>query len=91
MTLLSGPERALWAQRGYQTVDMETGLIRAGRVACIRVVLDTPDRELSDAWLRPWTIPFRPDAWGQVGWVVREAPRCARLAAAVLAEAFKDM
>jgi hypothetical protein len=91
MTLLSGPERALWAQRGYQTVDMETGLIRAGRVACIRVVLDTPDRELSDAWLRPWTIPFRPDAWGQVAWVVREAPRCARLAAAVLAEAFKDM
>jgi hypothetical protein len=88
MTLLSGPERARWAQRGYQSVDMETGLIRAKRVACIRVVLDTPDRELSDAWLRPWTIPLRPDAWGQVGWVTREAPRCAQLAASVLAEAF---
>jgi hypothetical protein len=86
-TLLSGPERAQWAQRGYQTADMETGLIRAKRVACIRVVLDTPDREISDAWLRPWTILFRPDAWGQVGWVAREAPRYARLAAAVLAEA----
>src|SRR5271166_1048485 len=89
-TLLSGPQRAQWAQRGYESVDMETGLIRAERVACIRVVLDTPDRELSDAWLRPWTIPMHPDAWGQVGWVVREAPRCARLAAAVLGEAFKQ-
>jgi hypothetical protein len=89
LTLLLGPERAQWAHHGYESVDMETGLIRAGRVACIRVVLDTPERELSDAWSRPWTIPFRPDAWSQVGWVVREAPRCARLAAAVLAEAFK--
>jgi hypothetical protein len=89
LTLLSGPERAQWAQRGYESVDMETGLIRAGRVACVRVVLDTPDRELSDAWLKPWTILLRPDAWGQVGWVAREAPRYARLAAAVLAEALK--
>jgi hypothetical protein len=85
--LVSGAERAQWAQRGYKAVDMETGLIYAKRVACIRVVLDTPDREISDAWLRPWTILVRPDAWGQVVWVVREAPRYARLAAAVLAEA----
>jgi hypothetical protein len=87
-TLLSGAERTQWAQRGYESVDMETGLIHAKRVACVRVVLDTPEHELSDAWLRPWTILLRPDAWSQVGWVAREAPRCARLAAVVLAEAF---
>lgn len=88
--LLTGAARGQWARRGYQAVDMETGFIRAARIACIRVVLDTPERELSDAWLRPWTIAVRADAWGQIAWVTREAPRCARLAAAVLAEALKE-
>lgn len=88
--LLTGSARGQWARRGYQAVDMETGFIRAARVACIRVVLDTPQRELSDAWLRPWSIIVRPDAWGQIAWVVREAPRCAQLAAAVLAEALRS-
>ena len=59
----------------------------APRVASVRVILDTPDHELSDAWLNPWTVLVRPDAWGQVIWVAREAPRCARLAATVLARA----
>ena len=86
-TLLSGAQRAVWAQRGYEAVDMETGLIHAKRVACLRVVLDTPDREISAAWLRPWSIIVRPDVWGEIGWVSREAARCARLAATVLAEA----
>jgi len=86
-TLLTGAQRAAWAKRGYEAVDMETGLVRAKRLACIRVVLDTPDRELSDAWLHPWSIIVRPDAWREIEWVVREAPSCARLAAAILAEA----
>ena len=85
--LVTGSARSAWAQRGYVAVDMETGFIKAKRVASIRVVLDTAEHELSDAWLRPWTIVVRPDAWGQVLWVAREAPRCAHLAAAVLAEA----
>jgi len=85
--LITGSARGAWAQRGYIAVDMETGFIQAKRVATVRVVLDTPERELSDAWLRPWTVFTRPDSWGQVLWVALEAPRCARLAAAVLAEA----
>ncbi|HZV78135.1 MAG TPA: hypothetical protein VFF60_00850 [Candidatus Binatus sp.] len=84
--LVNGSARGAWAQRGYIAVDMETGFIQAKRIASVRVVLDTPERELSDAWLRPWTIFVRPDAWGQALWVAREAPRCARIAAAVLAE-----
>ena len=88
--LINGTARGAWAQRGYIAVDMETGFIQAKRVAAIRVVLDTPSRELSDAWLRPWTLIVRPDAWGQIFWVAREAPRCARLAAAILAEALRS-
>jgi len=88
-TLLSGAERAAWAQRGYEAVDMETGLIRADRVACVRVVLDTPDRELSEAWLHPWTVLLTPHGWREIGWVLREAPSCARVAAEVLAAAFR--
>jgi hypothetical protein len=88
--LITGSARGAWARRGYVAVDMETGLVRAPRVASVRVVLDTPDRELSDAWLHPWSVLARPDAWGQIMWVAREAPRCARLAAAVLAEAVKQ-
>jgi hypothetical protein len=68
---------------------METGFVKARRVASVRVVLDTPERELSDAWLKPWSVLIRPDAWGQALWVAREAPRCARLAAAVLADALE--
>jgi hypothetical protein len=87
--LIAGGVRSAWARRGYVAVDMETGFVSASRVAAVRVVLDTPQRELSDAWLRPWTILLRPDAWSQIGWVLREAPRCAQLAASVLAEALR--
>jgi len=88
--LITGSARDAWAKRGYIGVDMETGFIEAERIASVRVVLDTPSRELSDAWLRPWTIIVRPDAWGQAIWLAREAPRCARIAAAVLAEALQS-
>ena len=87
--LITGSARDAWARRGYIAVDMETGFVKAPRVASVRVVLDTPEHELSDAWLHPWSVLVRPDAWGQVLWVAQEAPRCARLAAAVLAEAIK--
>jgi hypothetical protein len=51
-------------------------------------VLDTPERELDSAWTRPLTVLWRPAAWPQLPWLLVEAPRCARLAADVLAEAF---
>ncbi|HKF77579.1 MAG TPA: hypothetical protein VKF59_15675, partial [Candidatus Dormibacteraeota bacterium] len=69
--------------------DMETGLVEGVPVATVRVVLDTPDRELSPAWARPWTALWQPRAWTELPWLAREGPRCARLAAAVLAAALE--
>jgi hypothetical protein len=66
---------------------METGLLGADRVASVRVVLDTPDRELDPAWGRPLTALWHPAAWLQLPWLAAEGPRCARLAAQVLAAA----
>ncbi|MEO6834890.1 MAG: hypothetical protein ABI231_03170 [Candidatus Tumulicola sp.] len=86
--LVRGADREIWARRGYAGVDMETGLIYAPRVAAVRVVLDTPGRELSADWLRPVTAMLRPWNWPQAAWLAREAPRYARRAAAIVAAAF---
>lgn len=90
-TLITGLARAAWAQRGFVAADMETGFLRARRIAAVRVVLDTPQRELSDAWLNPATVVCRPQLWPQALWLWREAPRCARLASAVLAAALPQL
>jgi len=87
--MLTGAERAAWSRRGYVGVDMETGLIRASRVAAVRVVLDTPQREISASWLRPGAALIDVRAWRDLPWLAREGPRCARLAAAVLAAALR--
>jgi nucleoside phosphorylase len=87
-TLVMGSARQMWADRGYVAADMETGFIKAIRLATIRVILDTPERELSEAWLRPISVLARPAIWSQALWLSREGPRCARLAARVLAAAF---
>lgn len=86
-TLIVGDARHAWRQRGYTGVDMETGLIRAPRVAAVRVVLDTPGHELDAAWLHPISVVLHPTAWRQLQWVRREAPRCARIAAEIVAAA----
>lgn len=87
--LTVGADRAVWAARGCAGADMETGLLGADRVASIRVVLDTPDRELHPAWGRPLTALWHPAAWAQLPWLAAEGPRCARLAAQVLAAALR--
>lgn len=87
-TLITGAERTAWAGRGCVAADMETGLLDVERVASVRVVLDTPERELSAAWQRPARAIWQPRAWADLPWLLREGPRCARLAAAVLALAF---
>ena len=79
--------RQQWAQRGYAAVDMETGLIAAPRVAAVRVVLDTPQRELSADWRAPLLAMLKPWNWPQALWLAREAPRAAALAARVAAGA----
>jgi hypothetical protein len=85
--VLRGPDRARWGDRGFAGVDMETGLLQAPRVAAVRVVLDTPQRELNADWLHPVRAMFDPRNWPEAVWLSREAPRCARLAAAVVAAA----
>jgi len=87
--LVHGAARASWASRGCVAVDMETGLLTAPRVATVRVVLDTPERDLSEEWRRPAQVLAHPAVWGEAVWLCREAPRCARRAAAVLAEALR--
>jgi hypothetical protein len=86
-SLLTGEARRTWAERGYAGVDMETGLITAPRVAAVRVVLDTPEHDLSEVWLRAGAALLHPAAWPELPWLWREAPRCMQRAARVLAEA----
>ncbi|MEO9096588.1 MAG: hypothetical protein ABI346_00210 [Candidatus Baltobacteraceae bacterium] len=87
-TLVRGAERARWAAAGYAGVDMESARLQAPRLAAVRVVLDTPERELSNAWLHPATAFFKPAAWRELPWLARTAPACARLAAEIVARAF---
>jgi 4-hydroxy-3-methylbut-2-enyl diphosphate reductase len=87
--LVTGAERARLAASGCVGVDMETGLLRAERVAAVRVVLDTPERELDPGWARPLTALLRPAAWSQLPWLLANSGRCARLAAGVLAAALR--
>ncbi len=86
--IVTGAERDLWAQRGFSAVDMETGLLHARRIAAVRVILDTPQRELSPDWINPLRAMLRPSNWPQLVMLAREAPRCAELAARVASAAF---
>ncbi|MGA8099029.1 MAG: hypothetical protein WB810_10250 [Candidatus Cybelea sp.] len=83
--IVNGAERGLWAAKGFAGVDMESGLLRASRVAAVRVVLDTPRREISADWASPWLAILKPWNWSQALWLAREAPRAASLAARVVA------
>lgn len=81
--LARGELRAWWAARGCAAADMETGLLGAPRVAAVRVILDTPERDLP-------RIRDGRSAWREAVGLLREAPRCARRAAAVLAAALSE-
>jgi hypothetical protein len=83
-SIVNGAAREMWAAQGYAGVDMETGRIAAPRVAAVRVVLDTPQRELSAEWRTPLRAMLKPRNWPQAAWLAREAPRAARRAALVL-------
>ena len=85
--IVNGPAREHWAAQGYAGVDMETGCINAPRIAAVRVVLDTPQREISNDWDNPLRAMLKPWNWPQAFWLAREAPRAAALAARVVAEA----
>lgn len=85
-TLVVGDERQRWFQQGFVAADMETGLLagRNLRVATVRVVLDTPARELPSDLARSTRALFQPLFWRELFWLSHAAPRYARLAASVL-------
>lgn len=85
--IINGDQRRVWSERGYAAVDMETGLLRAERVAAVRVVLDTPLRELSEEWLHPARALLNPFLWPEAIWLARNGPRCATLAAEIVRDA----
>jgi len=83
--LLVGDERATWARRGFAAVDMESAGIRAERLGVLRVILDTPEREISSEWLHPIRAMLQPRLWSELWWLARHAPACAKRAAEVAA------
>lgn len=85
-----GAQRAVWAAQGYAGVDMETGLLFAARVACVRVVLDTPQREISPAWMQPARALLQPRAWRDLPFLMREGPRCSNVAGRIAANAARQ-
>ena len=91
-TLVTGAARAHWARSGYVAADMESGLLagRAPRVVALRVLLDTPNRELSPRWEHPGRASLDPRRWPEAIWLFRTAPELARRAARVLAAAVAD-
>jgi len=90
-TLVYGSERAALAAQGFAGVDMETGVISASRVACVRVILDTPQREISPVWLTPARAMFAPRAWIDLPFLMREGPRCSAIAANIAARAAQQL
>lgn len=90
--LVSGAERVLWWGRGYAAVDMESGRLgeRAAAFAAVRVILDTPHRELSGAWSTPLRAITRPRRWPEALWLARVAPRLCDLVARIVVEAFSQ-
>lgn len=88
-TLINGADRAVWAGRGFAGVDMESARILVESLAVVRVILDTPQNELSSAWLHPARAILNPRNWGEAMWLSREAPKCADLAGRLIAAALR--
>lgn len=83
--LVTGDARRRWADLGFPTTDMEAGLIlQQGPAAVVRVVLDTPEHELSTDLQRITPATFLPTRWPELLWLARTAPGAAELAAEVV-------
>jgi phosphorylase superfamily protein len=85
-TLVTGPDREMWARRGYVAADMETGLLADARlrVATVRVILDDAENPISEQWLTPLRALLRPSAWRELWWLRQAAPAYSLRAAEVL-------
>lgn len=88
--MVTGAARETWAGRGHVAVDMESaGAAESSqRFGVLRVILDTPSRELSSAWAEPARAIRRPANWSEAVWLGVNAPRFALRVGAVLEAAF---
>jgi uridine phosphorylase len=88
--MITGAARGRWAGRGHVAVDMESAAAAetAQRFAALRVILDTPSRELSAAWAAPARAVRQPSNWSEAIWLGINAPRFALRVGAVLEAAF---
>ena len=88
--MVTGAARRTWAERGHMAVDMESAAAAASseRFGVLRVILDTPSRELSDAWAAPARAIRQPSNWSEAVWLGINAPRFALRVGAVLQAAF---
>jgi hypothetical protein len=91
--LVTGTARQAWHARGFAAADMETGLLLSWRPdgAAVRVILDTPARDLSPAWARPAWALCDPRRWPEAARLGLTAPVYALRAAAVVAEALRTL
>jgi hypothetical protein len=85
-TFVTGPDREFWFRRGFAAADMETGLLAARglRVATVRVILDSPVRNIAEDWVRPGHAILRPSSWADLFWLCGAAPSYSLRAAQVL-------
>lgn len=88
--MVTGAARETWAGRGHVAVDMESAAAAesAQRFGVLRVILDTPARELSAAWAAPARAIRQPSNWRQAIWLGINAPRFALRVGDVLEAAF---
>jgi hypothetical protein len=91
--VITHERRAPWFAKGFAAVDMETALLAemAPRVAAVRVILDTPNHEISPAWVKPRRAAVDPRNWAEVVWIVRQLPRLTRRVGLVIAAALEDI
>ncbi len=87
--IVTGRDREHWSSFGFVAADMELGLVPAHlRIATVRVILDAPGRSISSSWDHPARALLSVDAWVELAWLARTAPRyalrAARIADAVL-------
>lgn len=82
--LVTGDDRAHWAELGYSAADMEAGLVPEGvDFASVRVILDAPTRSISSEWTSPFTAVRSRQSWRELAWLARNAPILARRAARI--------
>jgi hypothetical protein len=88
--MVTGANRGVWAARGHVAVDMESAAAAATapRFGTVRVILDTPRRELSPAWVNPARAARNPANWREAIWLAINTPRYSLRVGAVLEAAF---